>query len=814
VTDHAAREQLPGTTLTRSSASYLSVPVTTTSARVLPYLLSWGVLAGLMVAGMHRLPLAIYTPIDGEWAKWNAEAMFRFANVFDLSPHSMLAGMGSMYFPNLPWLNPGALALALPIEDSAKKIVTYAVYAAELAASIVLLARVIGFSWLTATVGAQLYLYVLFPPFSEVFQTYTGSWFSLAPYYAHLIAVLNAAMGALLMCGRSGDWRHNLVLAACVVALFISGLLSAPFTFVFAMPAYLVIGVALIVTRRPSGVEWSWKTAVLGLGLIFVFASGLFDYYLGTIATAGRTPTGPVDWGKLWDTLLSTATWVHIVRDYPPCTHSRQLLCMNDRGSWLLIAAIAGAAVAIVTRRGDIRAAAWALIVYLGLAHVYGAVYGWLGPVSVMSSDFPMLSSWSFICIFAAAFFFEPFRLIQVYASANAKARGGRRLATLLAGLCLVLLAVIVVELLAHPYGERRYRAIQLVTGFTAFGGVLLAIELIRTYWNRQIAFRPLVILLIIPILALVHLSLGIRQNVPTANNTLVRDYLREKASIALGKPFRGYTATIWVDKDGRFSTGPDDVGLMDSRRYVYSRGYFRTHYGQTFTETDLWQYDIPTFEEYGEWTSVQAHAFAARLLRPAGLSVHSNYLRAFTIDSAILSALGVRYVLTDADALDKPAILRGSVSAPDVTTVRLFELINPNLGTYSPTRFVKAVTADAIAQRIEENKNRLDQVAIVTDDLPSTTAQARSVVMTIERDGVRIQATSDGPTHILLPLQFSHCLVVVNGAAARLTRANLFQTLMSFDRTVDARIEFRFGLFTDNSCRLRDGLDNKALGL
>jgi hypothetical protein len=174
-----------------------------------------------MVAGMHRLPLAIYTPIDGEWAKWNAEAMFRFANVFDLSPHSMLAGMGSMYFPNLPWLNPGALALALPIEDSAKKIVSYAVYAAELAASIVLLARVIGFSWLTATVGAQLYLYVLFPPFSEVFQTYTGSWFSLAPYYAHLIAVLNAAMGALLMCGRSGDWRHNLVLAACVVALFI-----------------------------------------------------------------------------------------------------------------------------------------------------------------------------------------------------------------------------------------------------------------------------------------------------------------------------------------------------------------------------------------------------------------------------------------------------------------------------------------------------------------------------------------------------------------------------------------------------------------
>jgi hypothetical protein len=74
--------------------------------------------------------------------------------------------------------------------------------------------------------------------------------------------------------------------------------------------------------------------------------------------------------------------------------------------------------------------------------------------------------------------------------------------------------------------------------------------------------------------------------------------------------------------------------------------------------------------------------------------------------------------------------------------------------------------------------------------------------------------ATSDGPAHILLPIQFSHCLVVANGAAARLVRANLMQTLLSFDGAIDARIEFRFGLLADNSCRLREGRDNKALGL
>ena len=142
------------------------------------------------------MPLALYTPMDGEWAKWNVEAILHFGKIFDLSPYSMLAGMGSMYFPNLPWLNPGALALALPLDDNARSIASYAIYAAELAVSIVLLARVIGFSWLMATAAAQLYLYLLFPPFSEVFQIY--DWFSLAPYYAHLQAVLNAATALFL----------------------------------------------------------------------------------------------------------------------------------------------------------------------------------------------------------------------------------------------------------------------------------------------------------------------------------------------------------------------------------------------------------------------------------------------------------------------------------------------------------------------------------------------------------------------------------------------------------------------------------------
>jgi hypothetical protein len=202
------------------------------------------------------------------------------------------------------------------------------------------------------------------------------------------------------------------------------------------------------------------------------------------------------------------------------------------------------------------------------------------------------------------------------------------------------------------------------------------------------------------------------------------------------------------------------------------------------------------------------------RLLAPYGMTMHPNYLRAYVVDPDILRALGVRFILTNAETTDHPAMFRAAVAPWKARDIYLLELRDPNLATYSPTRFVKAATADDIARRIQENKHLLDQVAVVSDDLPATNAKARNVVMTVGLDGVRIRAASDGPAHILLPLQFSHCLVVVNGAAVRLSRANLIQTLMSFDGMVDARLEFRFGLFSDNRCRLRDGEDNKALGL
>ena len=54
--------------------------------RALPYVLSWAVLGILMVIGSERLRSALYRPVDGDWAKWNVEAILHFGKPFDLGP--------------------------------------------------------------------------------------------------------------------------------------------------------------------------------------------------------------------------------------------------------------------------------------------------------------------------------------------------------------------------------------------------------------------------------------------------------------------------------------------------------------------------------------------------------------------------------------------------------------------------------------------------------------------------------------------------------------------------------------------------------
>jgi hypothetical protein len=72
-----------------------------------------------------RLSNRLYTDVDGAFARWNFEYAFEWGHWFDLAIFNPFAGLGSTFWSNTPWLNPGALALQLPFFPLATVTLSY-----------------------------------------------------------------------------------------------------------------------------------------------------------------------------------------------------------------------------------------------------------------------------------------------------------------------------------------------------------------------------------------------------------------------------------------------------------------------------------------------------------------------------------------------------------------------------------------------------------------------------------------------------------------------------------------------------------------
>src|SRR3954454_11367434 len=213
--------------------------------------------------GLWRLPgdfWGMYGNDDGIWAAWNLRGIFEWSRPFDLAPFNPLSGMGSTFLPNTPWLNPAALALALPLPREVTYLISYFVYFVELSLSLVLLFRVVGLAPLEAIICAQLYLLILFPPTNGSFVTL--QWYSLAPVNAHLVAICNVLLVLILITGRYRIWI-NFICSVGVFFLLVCGVFSAPVTFLTYAPVYAVAGAALLLGAKPNPKELGWKLAAV-----------------------------------------------------------------------------------------------------------------------------------------------------------------------------------------------------------------------------------------------------------------------------------------------------------------------------------------------------------------------------------------------------------------------------------------------------------------------------------------------------------------------------------------------------------------------
>jgi hypothetical protein len=560
-----------------------------------------------------------------------------------------------------------------------------------------------------------------------------------------------------------------------MLLLCVIGILSAPMTFLTYLPVYGLFALVLTVARRPAAASLWWKVGTW-LVIAGVLALAFGEYYSGTVETSARYVVTASPFSL--STFFSPGTWARLL-DYGVCESPQTLLCGRYRVIFFKWLALGGACWWVVYGARWQRITGGTLLFLELFVYVYqsATTLQLIGRLHVLSADYLMWSLYTVYAIFGAISISILFLLWQrqVFGAAAPQhyTEWFHRGALVLMPACALLISL--------------------------HGGIGVRIPPFK-----RIAWRHV---------------LSPRAHEPAV--TPIVSYLIEHAALEPGFRFRGYEASYFADPQG-FVTKAVSAGAPSSslQRYIDAREYLEKTFGNRFTETDLWRFSIPTFEEYGQWVSRQLFALMRQLLAGPADTFHPSFLRVYRLDIPLLQALGVRYLITDIEVSRPEAALVMTETAASGETVRLYEFPRPNLATYSPTTVIESREFRQTMELLRRNAKLLASRVVLTRAVRTPLVPAKSAIMRAQPDGVRITAESDGRSLLLVPIQFSHCLSLSSMAAnpssatPRLMRANIVQTALEFDRRVDAVIELRFGLFSAGRCRKVDAADLNALGV
>jgi hypothetical protein len=312
----------------------------------------------------------MYANIDGKWMSWNHRSIMEWSSFLNFAPYSPFSGTGSLFLPNLPWLNPGALALALPGPIEYKHLLSYFVYLTELTLSMYFLFLELKLERAYAFTAVLLYVAFFFVPFNSV--SGAPSWYSLAPFFAHQAAAMNLATVALLRAGQSTLLRNvvwGLVFIACLFIAFS----SAPTFNLIYVPVYAVFWTILAFSS-----ELDRRALPFRIGLVLCTAAvfsiiGLPGYLSVTAAVSARDSNLPA-FLHPGMALLTVDYRRGLISRFSTCSGDQALflICVSRSPvAWVQIAALLAGAVMIVFDSGRRRALAITVVTMIFLLHFY-----------------------------------------------------------------------------------------------------------------------------------------------------------------------------------------------------------------------------------------------------------------------------------------------------------------------------------------------------------------------------------------------------------------------------------------------------------
>jgi hypothetical protein len=146
-----------------------------------------------------------------------------------------------------------------------------------------------------------------------------------------------------------------------------------------------------------------------------------------------------------------------------------------------------------------------------------------------------------------------------------------------------------------------------------------------------------------------------------------------------------------------------------------------------------------------------------------------------------------------------------------------LIELSKPNLATYSPTSVETRRDLSSMLDFVADDSIDLSKQAVAQEQVPGSLMPVRAVALSMAGKDLRVVADSDGRSLIVVPVEFSHCLDLIEtppeqGGGATALRIDGLLTGIVFAHHIDAVLSFRIGPLHNPTCRWADYRDLKVL--
>ena len=300
--------------------------------------------------------------------------------------------------------------------------------------------------------------------------------------------------------------------------------------------------------------------------------------------------------------------------------------------------------------------------------------------------------------------------------------------------------------------------------------------------------------------------------------DTVASEYLKNNIGFSLGSVFRGRYVNMLLTE--QLDNG-EALPISNTTAYAIAVAGARmaAKEGNDLIFANLRESDIPVTVEYNRMTNPLSTLFHNILLVREGDRDRIDYRTITHFDSELLGLLGVRYVMLKREQPEISGVkIAMEQPVPSRHEVVMYELQNYNTGQYSPTtlQFSENIleTFDILSSKsFNPRKQAIIHEKIEVKNLLT----ANNVEITRVRNGLHIKAKSDGLSFIVLPFEFSHCLVftsATNMMPKSVTRSDLFLTGVLFDKETEFNMNFTFGPFSNQNCRLKDLSDIKALGI